>query len=774
MANQSKSQVQVSINAKMENGFTAAFSNADKRMQALSKTASDLSSKVGNVQAYRKQQNALKESAAAFNNARSKVAALKAEIAASEKPTRRQAAALDAAERAAKRAGAAYTEARTKAADMARELQRAGVNVGNLSKEYRRLQAEVGKANAKQIETERSLARQQKLVQNIGRVLSASAKAWHATGAAVTGTIAAGAVLAQPTKKAINYDESLARLSDTAVAGGGDYKASKAALSGAVQAALAATKGGTRESAISGLSSLISGGGMGVQEAGAALPSIMKTAFASDTPAEQIANLALKMKAFGVSDTGAGLDVLYRSGQVGGVELKNMAQSLPEQLAAGRSAGYSGNRGLAEIGAMNQIALGTAGDATTAANNVTNLLNKLASPELAKNIKKVTGVDFDKVALENQSKGIYKAETFAMLADKQMMKDKSYAALKKQSESAKTPEERAVKIKEMAAMMEGSQMGQFIQDRQALAAALAMVDARKRKDERDPSKTIAQAQVDYALNGKGGVNSSLVNLQGETFAKTQMLSNNIDKANEDTFNKINGPLSSVIDKLNEAAVAYPNLTTAAYSAATALGALAAAGLGVGGYKLLTSGATAATAGAGTGAAATAAGAAKGAGFLGIAGKLAGPLMAATSIANFTSKEEDAIIEKSINAEKAHFARLKKQYGMDTLNQAYQTQSPFYQFGGVENAKPANVENWVKKYLDNKAATDAAAKSAGDAAKAAQSRPNMTITNSYSVQVTAPPSDDPLKMKSAVEFAVREAAKKAERDQRSLMFDKPGY
>lgn len=760
---QAKSQVQVSITAQLGQGFSAAFQNADKRMQALGRTAQDLSKKVGDIAAYRRQQNALKEAATAFNQAKQKAAALRAEIAASEAPTRKQAAALAAAERAAARAGGAYTQARTKLADMSRELQKGGVNVAKLSTEYKRLQSEVGKATSAMAKQEKSLQRQAALVNGM-------AKTWRGMQAGIAGGAAAAAVLAQPAKKALTYDEQLARLSDTAVAGGGSYKASKVALSGAVQDALRAAGGGTREDVIGGLSTLIASGGRSVEEATKDIVPIARAAFASKTSADQIAQLVLKMKGFGVTDTGAGLDVLYRSGQKGGVELADMARYLPEQLASARSAGYSGTRGLAEIGAMNQVGLATAGSAEQAANNVTNLLNKLSSPELSKNIQKVTGVNFDQYALKNQQKGIYKAESFAMLADQQMTKDPRYMKLKKELESAKTKEDRAAKVNEMAAMLEGSAMGQFIQDRQALAQALAMVAARKSGE--------LGAQRDYALNGTGGVNQTLGNLGGETFATVQNSKSMIDLANERTFENLSGAINGTLLAFNKFAEAFPGLTTAAYGAALALGAVAAAGV-VGGF--VRRGGAAAAAGAaagsvGTTAATIAGGAAAG----GLASKIAGGggnLLKGGVIAGAGGYAIDAAAG-ALGAGGNKISQQQDDANWDKMSFGQKAMSSIPR--GIEKiGSLLFLDNLVNSAQSSRIAseTEMVAKKAAEAASAAtaaQAKLNMTFNNSYSVQVTAPPQAGYVELKAQMEQALREAQKKAERDQRSLMTDKLGY
>jgi hypothetical protein len=147
---------------------------------------------------------------------------------------------------------------------------------------------------------------------------------------------------------------------------------------------------------------------------------------------------------------------------------------------------------------------------------------------------------------------------------------------------------------------------------------------------------------------------------------------------------------------------------------------------------------------------------------------------AVGLANMTSASEDQIIAGNIAKERAHLARLKEQYGQQTLEAAYKKHAPWYQFGGVENSKPENVESWAKQYTAGGGAGAAAAKTASDAAKAAQPKANITTTNTYTVTVTTPPGADAAQMKAAVEQAVRSAQKKAQAEQNSALTDKTGY
>lgn len=114
-------------------------------------------------------------------------------------------------------------------------------------------------------------------------------------------------------------------------------------------------------------------------------------------------------------------------------------------------------------------------------------------------------------------------------------------------------------------------------------------------------------------------------------------------------------------------------------------------------------------------------------------RLAGPLGMAAGLANATTKEEDATLEKSIKSEREKMAALTRQYGRETLEKAYKEQAPWYQVGGVDNARPDRVEAWVKAYMADKPAAASAAPPAAPAAP-----PDWSVMAPQNKPAEAPP------------------------------------
>lgn len=799
-----KSQVQVSIISQLGGNFGAAFQQADKRLQGLSKSVADASKAVANVDAFRKQADAVKQAGYTWQAAKAKADQLRDAIAAQGAPTRKQTTELNQLERAAERAGTKLAQQREKLAEMGRELAKAGVNTGKLTAEQQRLVAELDKAKAAHDRAEASLARQQ-------RIVSAMGSTWKAISGAAAGVTAAGAVLAGPTKKAMTYDERLSYMADTAAAGQGPqaYKQAKTEISNAVDAALKAG-GGKRDDVAAALNTMVASGKFDYQEALTKLTDVARTAFASGASSDDVAKTAIALKSFGINDLGKGFDQIMRAGQLGGFELKDMAKSLPNQLALARGSGYAGLGGLADILALNQVAMRTAGNPDEAGNNVVNLLQKLTGTDFTKNMnKEVTpmkgdptapgkkgAVAFDWTAymIRQREQGVSAVEAFAQIADRQVANDARYKELQKRLAKAGTDDEKRTTLSAMSEIAVGSNVGQLIHDRQALMAGLAALYGR------EEMKGLREG---IGSKSDGAVAQSSANVMGETWAQAIRTGNTLARANEQAYNELSGPLGSVLQAANGLADRFPVLTTGAYAAGTALSALAAGIAGSAIWGLITKGGAGAAAGAAGAGAAGAAGAAGGAGaaasaagLFGTAMKAAGPLAGAVALANSTTKEEDAILAKSAEKERAKMAELRAKYGQETLEKAYKEKAPWYQFGGVNNARPDRVEGWVNEYmadrkkalpgaptqgpglsekvLESSTAASSAAKAASDAATAAQNRPNVTQNNSYSVTIQAAPEAGALEFSQQFERAMRERDRKAAADLRGSFMAQPKF
>lgn len=78
---------------------------------------------------------------------------------------------------------------------------------------------------------------------------------------------------------------------------------------------------------------------------------------------------------------GKTFDIMAQSGKEGSFELKDMARAFPEITAGARALGIEGVEGVASLSAALQIAMKSAGSADQAANNFSNFIGKITSPD---------------------------------------------------------------------------------------------------------------------------------------------------------------------------------------------------------------------------------------------------------------------------------------------------------------------------------------------------------------------------------------------------------
>ena len=408
-------------------------------------------------------------------------------------------------------------------------------------------------------------------------------------GAGVVG----GMVVSSALQKPRDYAEQMTYIAATATGGQGlstEQRLSKiGTLEGYVKDAVR-TGGGKREDVAAALNELIASGKYDVDNVAPALKASAKTAFAAGADTVDAAKMTIAMQNFGVKDLSLAQDRAMRAGQVGSFEYKDMAQSLPEQMPMAKAFGYSGDQGLVKLLALNQIAKSTAADSKTAGNNVVNLLQKLSSKELKdtladkventkglptqaiKNKKgKVVGQEFDwaTYSIQQRDQGVYGVEAFVKLLEHQLQGNDQYTKLQKEANAAKTPEERKAKLEDMSNIAMGSELGQFLADRQALLAAMAAV-----------YNTDKTALLEKEIGAAGGtVDADLGMVQQTEWAKDQAMNQEKLFAQSKAYDAMSGSLSTLKEGIVNVASEHETLAASAYAATIALTALAA-GAGV--------------------------------------------------------------------------------------------------------------------------------------------------------------------------------------------------
>lgn len=466
-------------------------------------------------------------------------------------------------------------------------LQRQGViTAKDMERSYAAMKSKVAALNAELGKT----AQKEKQIQQLQRQGGGFGNRFQgavATGGAIA---AGGMVVSSALQKPRDYDQQLTYITATATGGQGLSTAerlkSKETLNGYIKTAVR-NGGGTREDAAEAANALIASGKYDLNTVAPALNSAVKTAFSTGADAKDAATLTVRMQDFGLTDLQKGHDIAVRGAQLGSFEYKDQAKWLAQQMAAAKAAGYSGEKGFVELVAMNQVAMSTAATTDEGGNNLVNLLAKLSSSDFSNTVAKaventdglptkaiknkkgkVVGQEFDwtTYSMAEREKGVYGVDAFIKLLERQLAGNSEYQDLQKKIASTTNNEERKSILEDMSNIASGSQLGEFLADRQALMAALAVY---YKKDELNEMRTVlpnaggtVASEYDFVSQSESSKNQAM--LQEKLFAQSK------------AYDAVSDSLGDFKDMVTDAARNNEKLAAAAYTAATAVATLAAA------------------------------------------------------------------------------------------------------------------------------------------------------------------------------------------------------
>lgn len=392
-----------------------------------------------------------------------------------------------------------------------------------------------------------------------------------AAGVATAGAIA-GAVAAPTVRKTIAWDLRMAHQANTAfndrdtagrVAGRRELDAS---ISDAVRFG-----GGTRESAADAQEALLGAGIFKPGEVKTILGQAVMAATANNADPTAFAQMAISAnQTMGIKPEQMGriFGMGTYAGQSGGFEIKDMAKWLPQQMAAAKAVGMSGEGGFAKLAALNQASVVTAGTKDEAGNNVVNLLAKMGSQDTAKDFKKM-GINLPQQLAEGRMKGQDAIDVVGNLLQSQLGKDKNYQQAQKDLAAAKNDVERSEALKAVGDIAQGTVIGKVFQDRQALMALYAYLNARDR----------VTSIAENSMANPDAAQRNMDVISETTGYKTQQAGNARDIALQQSMDKMMPAIGGLADGLTNLMTQYPGYTTAVVAAAAAVTGLAgAAGL----------------------------------------------------------------------------------------------------------------------------------------------------------------------------------------------------
>jgi hypothetical protein len=411
-------------------------------------------------------------------------------------------------------------------------------------------------------------------------------------GATVAGGMAAGGyVLGKPIGQTMDYGMQLAHASNTAF----DKRdklgraAGKQELNTAIVNSVR-TGGGTRESGLETLDSIIGSNALSAKDAMSILPSVMKAATASGADSKDLGQIGVRaLQGFKIKkeEFPVTLDIANAAGKAGGFELKDMAKWLPQQMAMATNIGMSGKADFAKLTAWNQASVITSGTKDEAGNNLRDLLMEVNTPHFAKHLQNVGVKDPNQYFLKSQANGVNKVEATIALMDQIVGHNKDYQALQKQYQALpKDPRDAAANEKKkqinesMSKLVEGTAFGQVFHNQQSLMALLSL------KNNKD---VITNALQDEKAGEGNSIQKDFDSVSAESAFKVQQAENEKIFATQNAFENLTPLVGSVADGFSAISKEYPNLTAATIAATTGLTALAAAALGMAGVATLIGG-----------------------------------------------------------------------------------------------------------------------------------------------------------------------------------------
>jgi len=436
---------------------------------------------------------------------------------------------------------------------------------------YRRL-ANSGALSAKELN--RAYDAQIQKVRSLKRELGETGKLQKAMTIGA-GVAAGGYVLKGAATQAMNFDERLAAMANTAfaerdVAGRKiGMKELESVINRSTQRGIG---GGTREQAAEALDAMIAKNVLGYQASIDFLPTIMKTATGANAAPVDIANLASVLKGQGIVSTDkelrTALNMITASGQAGGFEIKDQAKWLAQQLPLAGKSGLMGLNGLQKVLTMNQAAILTSGSTDEAGNNVKNLLAKLSSKDTATDFDKAGRGDLNKYLMDQRLKGVDAVTAWMNIIDKEATGNPKMKATLAKLKASKDKTEQKELIDSLNALAEGSVIGKYFQDMQAVGALMGL---RNKDIVGNVDAAITKNRTEYGVND---INYEL--MSGTASAQVRAAQQAKDAGTKAAMDNLTPAIGKVAGAFSDLATKHPALAGATTLATTGLIAVATA------------------------------------------------------------------------------------------------------------------------------------------------------------------------------------------------------
>ncbi|MCK0915105.1 hypothetical protein [Acinetobacter pittii] len=397
---------------------------------------------------------------------------------------------------------------------------------------------------------------------------------WQKGGALVGGVVGAGFALQQPVKRTVDYDRDLHYAAQTFADRKEDWAPTKKWIN-TITTGNAINGGVSRDDSFLAIEALIADGsysqGGDLSKNKSALAKAhydaAQAALASGGDMLDFANVGLTARKRGLDEKLVQAMVIQGDAE-GSMRAKDLAKVINPQLGLLPKDPANNARSVAQLVALNEVAMTTAGDANDAGTNVKNLISKLSSSDTTKRLAKDYDVDLTKRTALDKKKGKTSLDTFLDITEEIINKNPEMKRVKDKLSKAKNNQEAQEIWESQKGVFEQSGLAGIMPDMQSLLALVAAVNNRE----------LMERITKNALN-KGVITLD----EKANYNKTELASvgvNALDVTRKNAeYQTLQGPVKSLADmgmKVAELTAKYPALITVMGSTELALKALTVA------------------------------------------------------------------------------------------------------------------------------------------------------------------------------------------------------
>lgn len=258
-------------------------------------------------------------------------------------------------------------------------------------------------------------------------------------------------------------------------------------------------------------------GGMDIAEAASMAKTMARFSISQNAQSEDVAKMILSLRQAGITDPALMEKTLGKvavAGDLGSFEAKDMAKHFASLMPQMTAFGLSGDRGTVELANMLQTQMKVAGSTDEAANNLANLLSKITSEDSRAKFDK-NGFDLTGSMQGAIASGLDPITAFLQLIQEATRqtdpaKAAQMAELQKQIANAQDP---AAAQKMLSGYLEIAGLSEFVSDRQAKQAALAVLQNQKLHE--------SNLKLIQSADGEAKIEEDLAHRRAESLRKWQ-------------------------------------------------------------------------------------------------------------------------------------------------------------------------------------------------------------------------------------------------------------